>query len=122
VPEATDILVTHGLAKGRVDAASPAAGCACLLKEVWRVKSRLHVCGHIHRARGFESVDLGAVQWWYDEVNMGKGGLGMVLGMLGAWVWAWVMWVCGGKRVGKTVFVNAAVAETEGERVVVVEI
>jgi len=122
VPETTNVLVTHGQAKGHVDAASPATGCKHLLQELWRVRPKLHVCGHIHKARGVEIVDWSAVQWCYDQVTMGEGGLVVMLGTLGAWVWAWMLWMVRGKRVGKTLFVNAAVAENEGEEAVVVEI
>jgi predicted phosphodiesterase len=120
VPDTTDILITHGPAKGHVDAASPAAGCVHLLREVLRVKPRLHICGHIHQARGKEVVDWGTVQWGYDRVNVGEGGLGVLLVMLGAWLWAWMGWVIGVRREGRTVFVNAAVEENEGKEVVVV--
>jgi hypothetical protein len=53
-------------------------------------------------------------------VNVGEGGLGVLLVMLGAWLWAWMGWVIGVRREGRTVFVNAAVEENEGKEVVVV--
>ncbi|KAF2824312.1 Metallo-dependent phosphatase, partial [Ophiobolus disseminans] len=122
VPDGTVILVTHGPARGHVDGASPAAGCGYLLREVRRVMPALHVCGHIHRARGKEVVDWNLVQWAYDRVTMGEGGLGTVVVMLIAWIWGWVVYVGCGKRVGQTVFVNAAVEGNEGEDVIVVEV
>jgi hypothetical protein len=78
------MLVTHGPARGHVDAASPASGCPHLLREVTRVKPRLHLCGHIHKARGVEIVDWGWVQWGYDRVNMCEGGVGTMVVMVGA--------------------------------------
>jgi hypothetical protein len=71
------------------------------------VMPRLHVCGRIHKARGVEAVDWGWVQWGYDRVHMGEGGVGTVVVMLGAWVVSWMS----GKRRGKGVCVNAAVGE-----------
>ena len=63
VPEATDILVTHGPAKGHLDSSlsnpSYLQGCVYLQRELWRVKPRLHVCGHIHSGRGVEYGDWG---------------------------------------------------------------
>jgi Icc-related predicted phosphoesterase len=118
IPLDTDILVTHGPARGHVDAASPVSGCPHLLREVFSVKPRLHVCGHKYNARGLEVVDWGWVQWGYDMVNMGEGGVGAVLVTMGAWVSGWMM----GKRRGKMMCVNAAMREDErGEEGVVVE-
>ena len=49
IPEDTDILVTHGPAKGFVD---DGVGCETILEHVHRVKPRLVVSGHIHQAHG----------------------------------------------------------------------
>jgi predicted phosphodiesterase len=107
IPLDTDVLVTHGPARGHVDAENATSGCPHLLQEVTRVMPRLHVCGHIHKARGVEAVDWGWVQWGYDRVHMGEGGVGTVVVMLGAWVVSWMS----GKRRGKGVCVSAAVGD-----------
>jgi hypothetical protein len=75
IPSLTDIVVTHGPTRGHVDSVrSSHQGCKHLLRELWRVKPRLHVCGHIHEARGVERIDWGWVQWCYDELLMGRVG------------------------------------------------
>jgi Icc-related predicted phosphoesterase len=62
IPLGIDVLVTHGPARGHVDGFdAPAVACVELLREVKRVKPVLHVCGHVHKARGAEVVDWGIV-------------------------------------------------------------
>ena len=48
VPAGTDLLVTHGPPRGHLDLGH--IGCASLLSELWRIRSRLHVFGHVHEA------------------------------------------------------------------------
>jgi hypothetical protein len=48
------------------------------------------------------------VQWGYDRINVGEGGVLTLVLMLGAWLWGWI---CGGTRRGEGVFVNAAARE-----------
>ena len=126
IPLKTDVLVTHGPAKGHVDAESLGAGCSHMLREVRRVKPRVHICGHIHQARGTEVVNWDGVQWGYDSVSMGEGGVLTLLMMLGAWILEWVGYMLGRKRKGRTTFVNAAVEGRtgliEGDDTIVVEI
>ena len=71
IPEATDVLVTHGPPHGirdRVGKAlprvmagmigqGPHAGCEELREAVFRLRPRLHVFGHIHEGYGRESQD-----------------------------------------------------------------
>ena len=57
IPSDTDIIVTHTPPKWHRDLQA-GLGCEWLLKEVGRVKPRLHVCAHIHDDRGIE------VLWW----------------------------------------------------------
>ena len=54
VPADTDVLVTHCPAWGRRDTTKrgQAAGCRGLAGAVARVRPLLHLCGHIHEARG----------------------------------------------------------------------
>lgn len=59
-------------------------GCEMLRRAMWRVRPRLHVCGHVHEGRGVERVmwDLdrggnvqykeGGVEGWTDEGVGGK--------------------------------------------------
>ncbi|KND88806.1 putative rhamnogalacturonate lyase C [Tolypocladium ophioglossoides CBS 100239] len=65
VPPQTDILVTHGPPKHHRDLG---VGCPHLLREVWRVKPRLHVFGHTHCAYGKESVYFDDMQVAYERL------------------------------------------------------
>ncbi|KAJ4344252.1 hypothetical protein N0V85_009807, partial [Neurospora sp. IMI 360204] len=57
IPLETDILITHTPPRHHLDLD---LGCAGLLAELWRVKPKLHVFGHIHWGTGCEAV-------YYDE-------------------------------------------------------
>lgn len=54
IPSGIDILMTHGPAMGQCDLTSRGvrAGCEELAARIRQVKPLLHVCGHIHEARG----------------------------------------------------------------------
>jgi hypothetical protein len=85
-----NVVVTHGPAKGHVDASSPVAGCAHLLRDAVRVKPVLHVYEHVHMAREVEAVDWDAVQWGCDRFQLREGGLRVMGVMLGVWIWTWM--------------------------------
>ncbi|KAL2268495.1 hypothetical protein VTJ83DRAFT_3341 [Remersonia thermophila] len=53
IPPTIDILVTHTPAATHCDGG---AGCSELAKALAVVRPRLHVCGHVHQARGAERV------------------------------------------------------------------
>jgi Icc-related predicted phosphoesterase len=60
IPEDTDILVTHGPPYRLLDSPESGvhAGCRELFDAVMRVKPRLHVFGHVHKAYGiFQTHD-----------------------------------------------------------------
>ena len=57
IPLETDVLITHTPPRHHLDLD---LGCAGLLAELWRVKPKLHVFGHIHWGVGREAV-------YYDE-------------------------------------------------------
>ena len=55
IPEALDILITHGPPFAILDHGSPSErqeGCPQLLEAVFRARPRVHVFGHIHRGYG----------------------------------------------------------------------
>jgi len=55
IPDDTDILITHGPPKGVLDRTyltNMQAGCPHLLKNIMRIKPKLHVFGHIHEGYG----------------------------------------------------------------------
>lgn len=60
IPINTDILVTHGPAWGSVDIIKGDTinlGCELLADRIRQIKPKIHVCGHIHSARGIVSKD-----------------------------------------------------------------
>ncbi|KAL2167767.1 hypothetical protein VTG60DRAFT_827 [Thermothelomyces hinnuleus] len=103
VPEETDVLVTHTPPAYHLDLG---LGCAGLLDEVWRVKPKLHVFGHVHYGHGKEAVyydecqrayeslmarpaagplrDLVSVARWRDAFNVLWYGVASIL-------WKWIM-------------------------------
>ncbi|KAK4117528.1 Metallo-dependent phosphatase [Canariomyces notabilis] len=78
VPEDTDVLVTHAPPRAHLDH-SPGnlpLGCAHLLRELWRVRPRVHVFGHVHEGYGSEWVAFDEVQEAYERVMLAGGGVG----------------------------------------------
>lgn len=72
VPNNTDVLVTHAPPKYHLDL--PAGlGCNYLLAESYRVRPKLHVFGHIHAARGRETIWWDDAQSAYERVCARKG-------------------------------------------------
>ncbi|KAM4056996.1 calcineurin-like phosphoesterase [Hirsutella rhossiliensis] len=65
IPPQTDILVTHSPPKYHLDLGN---GCPHLLREVWRVKPRLHVFGHVHCAYGSEPAYFDHLQLAYERL------------------------------------------------------
>ena len=74
VPEDVDILVTHTPPKWHLDL-PVGLGCEFLLGELWRVRPRLHVFGHVHGGRGQERVQWDAAQQAYERAAGRQGWL-----------------------------------------------
>ena len=114
----TDVLITHTPPRHHLDL--PAGlGCDYLLKEVWRVRPKVHIFGHVHAGHGSEEVfwddtqrlyeklcsredkgvlrDLVAIVAWLDVLRLATYG---VLGIMWSRVW--------GGDGGGTVMINAA--------------
>jgi len=73
IPEGTEVLMTHGPPKGYHDAAVGGhAGCPHLLREIWRVKPRLVLFGHIHSARGMSAINYNEPTRTRDRARMGE--------------------------------------------------
>ena len=67
IPPETDVLVTHTPPRHHLDL--PAGlGCDFLLKEVWKVRPKLHVFGHVHAGYGQESVFWDEAQKAYERL------------------------------------------------------
>lgn len=88
VPAGTDVLVTHTPPKQHLDL-PVALGCEFLLREVWRVRPRVHVFGHVHAGRGREVV------YWDEAQRARERGLerpdGLLRGLLDVRLWAEVL-------------------------------
>ncbi|KAJ9644129.1 hypothetical protein H2199_003997 [Coniosporium tulheliwenetii] len=80
MPHDTDILLTHGPPKGHLD--RDGMGSRFLLSEIWRVKPRLVVFGHIHGGYGQEEITFDAVQAAYDRILPAGKGLFAIVRML----------------------------------------
>jgi len=53
IPLSTEVLITHTPPRHHLDIE---LGCDSLLDEIWRVRPRLHVFGHIHSGHGREAL------------------------------------------------------------------
>lgn len=118
IPLETDVLITHTPPRHHLDL--PAGlGCDYLSKEVWRVRPKVHIFGHVHAGYGREHVfwddtqrvyetlcsreaqgvarDMVAISAWLDLIRLTVYG---VLGILWSRVW--------GRDGGGTVMINAA--------------
>lgn len=73
IPPATDILITHGPPACHLDG-EEVSGCRQLLDALWRVRPSLHVCGHIHAARGVEHLVWSSAQAAFDRICSRRGG------------------------------------------------
>ncbi|KAK5998634.1 putative rhamnogalacturonate lyase C [Cladobotryum mycophilum] len=65
VPPQTDILVTHCPPQHHLD---NGLGDPFLLREIWRVRPRLHVFGHVHWGHGKESIYFDDLQLAYERL------------------------------------------------------
>ncbi|KAL2128395.1 hypothetical protein VTI74DRAFT_9251 [Chaetomium olivicolor] len=73
VPRDIDILVTHRPPRGHLDLLR--LGCEHLLRELWRVRPRLHVFGHVHEGAETEWLQLDKLQDAYEQTVVAGGGL-----------------------------------------------
>ncbi|KAL2153156.1 hypothetical protein VTH82DRAFT_4311 [Thermothelomyces myriococcoides] len=73
VPSGIDVLVTHGAPRAHLDLLK--LGCPNLLRELWRVRPRLHVFGHIHEGAGTEWLEFDELQDAYERTVLAGGGL-----------------------------------------------
>ncbi|KAG5980952.1 hypothetical protein E4U55_003462 [Claviceps digitariae] len=73
VPEQVDVLVTHGPPRGHGDLLK--YGCEHLLRALWRVRPRLHVCGHIHEGYGSEWLHFDGLQGAFERTVTEGGGI-----------------------------------------------
>ncbi|KAK7468301.1 hypothetical protein VKT23_002815 [Stygiomarasmius scandens] len=103
IPSLTDVLITHGPPLAHLDLDK--SGCYALLAALWRVRPKLHVFGHIHAARGVESVQWDSAQKAYEEICAGRAGWS---GLIRLCWWSMIGWFWRGTGEDGTVMVNAA--------------
>ncbi|OKP11708.1 hypothetical protein PENSUB_2780 [Penicillium subrubescens] len=132
VPDDTDILVVHGLPAlyGDCDGETETSGevrvkgDGYLLREIWRVRPKMVVCGHIHGAFGVSVVRHDRVQDAVDGLRMRWPEHG-VLGALQRVFWSGIGTVRGVDSLKETVVVNAAFAggafETEDKGAIAID-
>jgi len=83
IPLETDVLITHTPPQYHLDLN---LGCAGLLEEIWLVKPRLHVFGHIHSGHGREAMFWDQGQAAYERL-MGRSKGGVVMDLLPSMAW-----------------------------------
>ncbi|KAG4412737.1 hypothetical protein IFR04_014134 [Cadophora malorum] len=83
IPMETDVLITHTPPRYHLDLN---LGCAGLLKEIWRVRPRLHVFGHVHSGHGREAVFWDEGQAAYERLMERKKG-GIIADVLPSLAW-----------------------------------
>ncbi|EPS39095.1 hypothetical protein H072_7103 [Dactylellina haptotyla CBS 200.50] len=106
IPLDVDILVTHGPPRHHLD---NHAGCVSLLQEIWRVRPKLHVFGHIHAARGQTLLYYSSLQKYYELSCDRKGGLLEIFGLLWGFLVAYILSIVGWTHKNRnTILVNAA--------------
>ncbi|KAF3187999.1 hypothetical protein TWF788_001462 [Orbilia oligospora] len=66
VPEDVDILITHAPPRYHLDSN---AGCTSLIQEIWRIRPKLHIFGHIHSGRGTEVLTYDQFQRCYEKLS-----------------------------------------------------
>lgn len=87
VPGNTDILITHTPPKYHLDLVNPSLGCEHLLREIWRVRPRLHVFGHVHVGAGRRVIRYDGAQKAYESGMSAKSrGLIQEVFDLSSWV------------------------------------
>lgn len=61
IPLDSDIVVTHTPPKFHCDETRErrSVGCEILRNELWRIRPRLHICGHVHESRAAEIIEWG---------------------------------------------------------------
>lgn len=104
VPDDVDILITHSPPRFHLDI--DGFGEDYLTAELWRVKPRVHVFGHIHEGYGKDFLTYDAFEKMYEEVCGGRKGLGTIVQMMMTLYWSF----CYGpkRRACGTSLVNAA--------------
>ena len=103
IPDDTDVLVTHSPPRFHLDV--DGFGDENLLDELWRVRPRVHVFGHIHAGHGQDVLVFDKLQEVYERI----------LKVQAPWALVWMLllflysMVAGQARRSKTILVNASI-------------
>ncbi|KAK6500880.1 hypothetical protein TWF506_003641 [Arthrobotrys conoides] len=109
VPEDVDILITHAPPRHHLDSN---AGCASLIQEIWRVRPKLHVFGHIHSGRGTEVLQYDQFQRCYEKLSRKENVVLNTLLMLWYLAIKIIFSICRiTPKKGGTILVNATMVE-----------
>lgn len=105
------VIVTHGPPHLHLDQRDfHRAGCPYLAEQIFRIRPRLNVFGHIHASYGREDMLLDSAQRAYEEVKTGWAGWEGIAWMALMVVWARVKrFFIGPSKHDMTTFVNAAI-------------
>jgi len=84
LPSDADIVLVHGPPLCHLDANlyGGHVGCKSLLKELYRIKPKLVVCGHIHESAGQEILNYNNSQRGFESALLNKAGWGTLANML----------------------------------------
>jgi len=108
IPDHTDILISHGPPALHLDRTNRGlqVGCAYHLRELHRAKPRINIFGHIHEARGVETVRWTNARMAYEEIKIGAEAWILLGTMILSILKQWLGLEC---RPATTKLVNAAV-------------
>lgn len=79
-PQQADVFVTHLPPRYHLDV--DGYGDENLLRELWRIRPALHVCGHIHGGHGKRMLTYDDFEATYERIRNGNGGASAILKML----------------------------------------
>ena len=85
IPEDTDVLITHTPPRHHLDLPW-GVGCEFLRRETWRVRPRVHVCGHVHAGHGREKVFWDESQKVFEKLCK-RGEKGVLRDVVALWAW-----------------------------------
>ena len=105
-PQEVDVFITHTPPKYHLDLDN--YGADYLLRELWRIRPRLHVFGHIHGGYGQQVLTYDDFEACYEDIRRGSGGWRTLLRM----VYRFAVFICSStavrESVPRTILVNAA--------------
>lgn len=85
IPIETDVLITHSPPRYHLDLPS-GLGCDFMLREIWRVRPKVHVFGHIHAGYGREYVFWDACQATFERLCARERSM-LLLDLLSVYMW-----------------------------------